>query len=287
MRERYAYRCLPPYRGVAHVVVAGATRAITYNGQCWQIQIEAEALPVRLLGRPGPASGRRITLGHWAPEGGLDVSGVRHVTPTEARHITTELVTLLAAGPLPCPLADPYELWLLDRDGLPLALLNSQRAAPAEVPYTTQWQAFGGEHGSTEMALAHALEHSVKRASNGATQWFLRHPDGRGSGGSGRHLARECEGRTLPASAFPVLTVRETGWDDESTRVLPAYLKRLAPRLLMLPLEDATRAELEQAALDQPEELWTFHQLYPRALNPTAWTAAFVGRQIERATCER
>jgi hypothetical protein len=287
MMERYAYRCLPPYRGVAHVVVAGETRAITHNGRYWQIQIEADSLPARLRNQPGPALGRRITLGHWQPEAGLDLSHVRHVSRAEALAMTERLVAELAAAPLPCPLDDRHELWLLDRSELPLALLNTQREPPNDVPHGASWQAFCGEYGSVDMAIAHALQRAVRHATNGAMQWFLRRDDGSGQGGMGRHIAADRIGRIVPPVDFPTLTLRDSPWDEESAAVLSRYLQRLAPRLLMLPLGDAQRAALEAAAIDQPEELWTFHRAYPRVLNPAAWTAAFVGLQIAQATASR
>jgi hypothetical protein len=84
-------------------------------------------------------------------------------------------------------------------------------------------------------------------------------------------------GRNLPASAFPELLVRETGWAVETAALVRDYHDWIAPRLLILPqLSVATRQRLEAAASVRPEALEQTYRLLPRRLDAARLNTALV-----------
>ncbi len=262
--RRYAVRRLNPYRGVTRVVEIPEARAASSDGVNWELQVQAE----RPVGWGSLNLNRVETLyyryGVWSAEEGL-ARYPAHPALERARlqRAAEHLVELLAAASpeeVHAP-EDRYECWLLDAaDRRPLALLAAVASAatiPAHV--SSRWHAAPGDAESLAglgRERAEALERAVARRA-GAHAWFERTADGGGTKvGSG-------DTAVLEAAAFPELLLGESWPDAETAATVAGYVEWLAPRLLMLPLADATRARLECAAAGQADAVAQFFRLYP------------------------
>jgi hypothetical protein len=205
---------------------------------------------------------------------------------------------------MPFERADTLELWLLEaRDGLPLALLGSRLASMAapNVVDATWRAAFEGddcfvapslqavsERPDQTPSIAHQeiLNRCVRKAASSRprAQWFRRDAAGNGVGAGGCNIDSALIGRTIEASWFPELLVREE-WDTELERALVRdYHDWLAPALLThSDLRRATRDRLERVACAQAEKLYRYRHLLPEIVNADLVNVALVEAVLRRA----
>jgi hypothetical protein len=273
----YSLRRLSPYQGTVQVVDLPGFRAMSPDGITWQVRVQS---------RYPRFAGRAV----WRADGSGNL--------IETDRMRAFFDAMRAAPPLPFPLADRQELWLLDgREQAPLALLASslERAAPPPT-LSPQWRAaLAGDDsfvsrtfssGNTVSLIAHRelVSRCVQKAAGARlqAQWFVRAEDGSGTGlgGSGDAL----RGRRLVREAFPELLVSEH-WETEAERgLLRDYHDWLAPGLLTHSnLTRGTRDRLEQAACRQAEKLYHLRQLLPEVLNPDLVKVAMVEAVMRRA----
>lgn len=277
----YALRRLNPYRGVVEVVDVGDAEARSLDGVTWHL-------------RADDGHGWVRPVGVWVVGEGVK-AGVAHRYPAL-------LAALAAMPPLPFPLADAVELWLLDKlTGMPLALLDAQRPdvhrhAPAElewIPFALRYRGFqSATLAEREAGTRHGLRHrdflqrivNLRARPYAAAQWFRRLPDGGGEGLTGYRLGPGWQGRSLIRAAFPELLV-SSEWNSLLEKsVIADYHAWLAPFLLCWPgLSDATRAGLEAAAMRRPHWLAQVHRLLPEVRDRDGINAALVAARLEQA----
>lgn len=283
--QYYAQRRMVPYRGVIHVVEVGDGQAYTIDGENWQARWSNP------FGQPYfPGGGcwvEAATLENYPGAEGL-VEAVRR------------------RPPLPFPLRDSVELWLLDGvSHMPLALMQTrpEGTGPGTVVDST-WRPFRVEDNSFRAAClreqdaardprAWAVPHrdvlarQVNRAAqpHAIAQWFQRRADGSGEGlAGGLHVSYELQGRLLPPAAFPELLVREDWPEPLQAELARAYHAWNAPLLLCHDtLRDDTRAWLEKAACERPEVLLEVCRLIPKFVDRRAVEVALVAARLERA----
>ncbi|MCA1979007.1 MAG: hypothetical protein LDL19_07175, partial [Thiobacillus sp.] len=292
--ECYAQRLLNPYRGVMHVVRYASAEAVTTDGVEWDIYVANDAL-LDGLGRAGRrAQISDIRYGHWSAEKGLkrgplypsdDFKRLEDMGAVVYEHL------LRVHRELPFRFRDAFELWLLGRDELPLALLHSVRSdSETDTRPPLDWRA---GIAAQEQFRSHAIEglaepagryltRHVNRLASGTVQWFRRADDGAGLGlhtlNGGEHL----KGRVLEAEAFPPLFIATHGMDAAHTRLVHDYHAWQAPWMLLLAhLDTPTRAALEAAACRQPDAIEKYCRLYPAVLDPVALRAARVQAALE------
>jgi hypothetical protein len=83
---------------------------------------------------------------------------------------------------------------------------------------------------------------------------------------------------------FPPCLIREDWQDDKEQELCDRYIRRLAPRLLMLQgLSGSVRERLENAAREHVFEIERFHSLYPEVVDHRLMTAARVEARMRRA----
>ncbi len=282
MAEYYSLRRLSPYLGIVQVIDAGTTCAYSTNGRNWQL-------------RTINAYGRFRLTGLWAD--------YESEAPQSAGDIG---VALRERPPIPYPLADHFELWLLHRETqMPLALLKTRRwrheigevEDPTWRPFLLEDNSFRSHTLDETLPPPHpaarpaAHRDHLERLVNGAArplpvaQWFERSPDGSGAGLSGLRVTAGLEGRTLPGAAFPDLLVDETHWPDARDAGLVAdYHDWNAARLLAHHgLTRATRARLERAACRTPEKLLDSYPMIPEIVDADAVKVALVEARLIRA----
>mgnify|MGYP000244586237 CR=1 FL=1 len=294
--ECYAQRLLNPFRGVMHIIRYRSAEAVTTDGVEWDIYVANDAL-LDGLGRAGKrAQISDIRYGHWSAETGLkrgplfpsdDFKRLEDMGAVVYEHL------LRMHREVPFTFLDQFELWLLDRDDQPLALLHSVRNdSETDTRPPLDWRAGlaarEGFHsaavgGLAEPAAAYLTQH-VNGLASGVAQWFRRSDDGAGLGlhtlGDGESL----RGRVLDADAFPPLFIATAGMDAAHARLVRDYHAWQAPWMLLLPHLDAmTRRELEACACRQAELIETHCRLYPQVIDHAALLAARVEAALLRS----
>lgn len=284
----YALRRVNPYRGVVAVVDTGEATAHSFDGVRWHL-------------RADDGFGLLRPVGVW--EEGV---GLRAGQPGAAPDLMAALET---RPPLPFPIFDTWELWLLHREtGQPLALVGTAREAePRPESREVQWLPFVptytgfhspalaererrattavGDHAAHREMLARIVNHAAR--PHAMTQWFKRDQAGVGQGTGGARLPHEWRGRQLPARDFPELLVQETWNSRLEQSVIADYHAWLAPLLLLWPrLTMESRDRLEALACKRPRWLFRVHRLLPRVVDPARLNAALVAARLELAQGE-
>ena len=263
MIRAYSQRLSPPFSGQAQIAESDRARAITMDGQHWEIHFT----------RGAPGNGGRGYLRHsrsffrianvqhgWirkVAEEGADDGGA-----VDERIL--ELAIFLAEAPLPFPMADVYEYWLLDtEDAPPLALIFSciESAQMATFPDHPEWAALSAaampvvrsakEMANGEPPINYQVERLVaeRAGSRPRAEWFHRHDTDPGD--------------------FPPLLLREDWQDTDARELCQRYLERQSPRLLMLHgLTHKVRSRMEHSAKANALEVERFHGMYPEIANP-------------------
>lgn len=294
--ECYAQRLLNPFRGVVHVIRYESAEAVTTDGIDWDIYVANDAL-LDGLGRAGKrAQISDIRYGHWSAEKGLkrgplypsdDFRRLEHMGAVVYEHLRQ------VHREVPFQFRDQFELWLLDRDERPLALLHSVRNdSETDTRPPLDWRAgIAAQERFQSAAIAGLAESAgvyltryVNGLASGVVQWFRRSDDGTGLGlhtlKGGEHL----RGRVLEADAFPPLFIATAGMDAAHTRLVQDYHAWQAPWMLLLPhLDAATRAALEASACQQAEMIEKHCRLYPAVIDRAALQAARVEAALVRS----
>ncbi len=264
MSPYYGVRRLGPYLGVIQVIDVGDACAYSTNGHSWRIRQQA-------------ASGRF----RW---------GVPHST-----NAPNLVEALEHHPPLPFPIRDRFELWLLRHNTRkPLALLSTRyHASEMEAVRNPHWHAFatadtGFNSGTLQAQPSHRdqLESLVNMASQPlpAAQWFERQDDGSGTGLQGLHLLDGEAGRVLSGEDFPELLVSEDWPDTVDRGLINDYHNWSAGSLLAHQnLSRSTRERLEQAACQRPTGLLTAYPLIPEVFDQDAIDVALVSARLMNA----
>lgn len=293
--EYHAQRLLNPYRGVVHVLRYQSAEAVTTDGIHWDIYVANDEL-LKGLPRHKKIQTSDIRYGSWSREKGLKRGPLypsEDFKRMEAQGALAFEALLQLHERLPFPLCDDLELWLLDQVGLPLVLLTSVlNEAEMEQNPTLHWRAGhvaqerfasaveGGPHGAADCLTRFIAEQA---GTPPVAQWFERQPDGSGIGLTGHNLPLSYQGRDLLQEAFPATLISPGRGEESQRRLVEDYVAWQAPCLLMLPLQKATRGNLEVLARQQPFEVLKHCQLYPEVVDQAQINAA----RVEAALCRQ
>jgi len=302
----FGLRRVNPFLGVVAVVKTPGARALSLDGVHWQIQVLAHP-PRGLWARGGEQEEPRyFRFGDWSESTGMTRVPLNPILDAGLMVARCQRIIwqVRAATPsLPFPLGPELELWLLDGDGLPLALLatalpRSDLDAYAVVDWTAGDRGDGRPFVSPTLAARgvpdrdasgrslhlEALECLVaQRAAPGhGTQWFQI--EGEEVLGLDHGADPALGGRRLARAQFPALSLR-TQWEGGDTqRLVDEYLAWLAPYLLMLPdLPDPVRQDLETMAAHHALLVDALWRLYPRVLDPALIRRARIEARLRSA----
>jgi len=286
--ECYAQRLLNPFRGTMQVIKYASAEAVSTDGVQWDIYVSNDELR---RGLEGPVQTSDIRYGNWSAEKGLKRGPLYPSEDFRRMEMMGAVVyehLLRVHEQLPFPLLDHYEYWLLDREGRPLALIDSvltEAAMQAERP--SRWrpgmaaQARFQSHacqGNDGQLAADMLADYINALAGTAPscQWFKRQGQAGGVGMGGMNLAPGLEGRHLPDSDFPELLLRRGGHDDAPRRLIEDFLGWQAAWLLTLPMRESERSRLEGEARRQANLVEGMCRLYPEIIDAAAINAARV-----------
>lgn len=303
----YAVRRLNPFRGVIQVAGNDQARALSPNGQEWEIQIRAERPDMWGAGSAGEPVTQFLRFGVWSASRGLKrVPAHPLLDLTTMLGRTEELTRSLAleGKNLPFPLLDRFELWLLDGiERMPLALLASSTDSGNLHKFVPRrWlcaDRANDDFPAPDTAREHPphprdtdphphmgrLERLVARESgDSAAQWFERTDNGAGSGQPVEGLV-ERSNRRLERRRFPELLLKED-WSNPLDRSLVSdYIQWLSPCLLTLQhLSDETRSRLEKDARGQASQVENTWSLFPRIIDRKVIEAARVEARLRRTS---
>lgn len=286
----YAQRLLNPFRGVMNVIRYQSAEAVTTDGINWEIYVSNDTL------REGLDSSKRIQTsdvryGSWSEQAGLRRGPI---FPSEDfKRLEGMGATIYEALPelhkqLPFAFTDHYELWLLNMDEQPLALIHSvTEQSEIETDIPVQWRA--GNHCqkyfkpeldifiAEDMTAAEMLMLHVNSTAGFPlkAKWFHRN-----SYGNGRCVAcinAEDNETELPATAFSKFFINAHEDNTACKQLLDAFIVWQAPWLLLLPtLSRQEREYFEQQARQQALMVAAQFRLYPEIINEDTIKAARV-----------
>jgi hypothetical protein len=287
--ECYAQRLLDPFRGTMLTIRHGAAEAVSLDGVRWDIYVANDLLRDGVVAR-GEVQVSDIRYGSWTHETGLKRGSIypsEDFKRMEALGAVVYEHLLHVHEQVPFPFADRLELWLLDRETRPMALLQSAvRPAEVRLDHRPHWrigmlarERFASAAVAAGAGAADYLERYVnaRAGPSPAAQWFDRGAPGRGAGLQGINLPTALAGRVLPADAFPPLMLADFGHDAPHGRLVADYRAWLAPWLLTLGhLDRDTRAGLEVQARAHALAVQAQHRLYPEIADEATLRATLV-----------
>lgn len=281
MIKTYSQRLLPPYYGLAQIAESARARAITVDGQIWEIQF----LHLGNNGLTQSNNGSKQSNLRYRRAVTISDSEIRqkNIGLDEEQTVDErilELTDFLSDVTLPFPSADHFEYWLLDeKNQSPLALIFSAKDSEQMNAYPSrpEWTALPAAVMPIEMTeeeksyssapVNYRLERLVaERAGiNPKAKWFTRNLN---------------EDQT-----FPTFMLTEDWQEKESINLCQRYLTRQSPRLLMLHgLSHELRAQLEINARTYALEVARFYPLYPEIFDQTLMNAILVEAKLRGVT---
>ncbi|MCB1864811.1 MAG: hypothetical protein KDG50_05235 [Chromatiales bacterium] len=251
MIRAFSQRLMPPFSGQVQIAQSDKYRAITLDGQIWEIQyVKRSHVRVATVSSSDIQSHR---VRDELRDGG------------SADEQLIELLDDLASIRLPFPAADLYEYWLLDAaDESPLALVFSCAEAEQmdKFPARAEWTALP----AAVMPIAQTDEEKRNQAPPVNYRFERLVAERAGTRPKARWFKRGADGHD--SNPFPPLMVRED-WPEASDRDLcRRYIERQSPRLLMLHgLDLDDRRRLERSCRPHAMEVARFCMLYPEIVD--------------------
>ena len=270
MAKTYSRRLLSPYTSMLQVAEIGDARALSSDGRNWQIQyrVDEQQQPEN---RGGGRAGEQYALLATVENGELKARPrFGFLDTAEVSTTLDELVALARDAALPFAAIDSFEYWLLDEaEKKPLALLRSCISVEEMATSTEELSAYRvrpewlampaaqlkiedpeTEPGQYVPPVNHRLQSLVEERAGlyPRAEWFDRSSD-----------------RDLD---FPSCLISEAWNREQDHELCQRYIRRLAPRLLMLQgLSHADRQKLEQAARENAIDVERFYPLYPEVID--------------------
>lgn len=258
-------RLLPPFSGQVQIAESDTYRALTIDGEVWEIQyVNRSHVRVATLSS--------IDIAKYAANPAL-------LENEKGDEKLIELLTFLSVATLPFASADHFEYWLLDADGLPLALIFSctEDTQIEKFPASTEWTALP--------AAVMPVEKTTAEIADGAPPVNYRLERMVAERAGNRSRATWFDRRRYQDDEFPALMIREDWEEPWQSELCQRYLKRQAPRLLMLHgLNRKVRRCLESFCKPQAMEVARFHTLYPDIVDSSIINALRVEAKLRAAS---
>ena len=266
----YSIRQLSPFVGTIQIVEGDYCRALSSDGQHWQIQASCETHQQKWAINDERYTPRRYVLyGSWHKDTGLSTLPLDPMLDVpDPASVKESLIKKLkhCEAKLPFPQLDHYECWLLDSDRQqPLALLASA-THEVMIPHVQRnnWLAI------PQQEQAQLSNHSLKTSAAEIENYINQHNSGHcwiknKPQQTPRPIDSACE-LTLN-TPLPELLVNSELLPDSLSKAYEELIDWQSPRLLSLHnLSDATRQQLEQLAQHHAQETFRRSGIYPQPL---------------------
>lgn len=302
----YAQRLLNPYRGIINTVKYQSAEAVSTDGVNWDIYVSNDLL-LEGLDTDSRVMTSDIRYGKWSLANGLKRGPL--YPSDDFKYLEQQGAIVLDYiqqhhDKVPFSLTDNFELWLLDRDFMPLALLDSvTEHQDIDEERNLSWRAGNLCRKTFKTAILQELLSTNSAHDNAAdyltnfinkqtsdppsAQWFERDPEGNAQGLLGINLSTDLQTRNLPAEVFPVALLNHPVTDALHHQLIDEFLNWQAPWLLLLPtLDQKTRNHYELSARNQALIVEQQYRLYPEiidraAINTARVEAVFRNSQVE------
>jgi len=273
---------MPPFAGQLQVAETGDARALSIDGEHWEIQFRfaGDAVDNRSNQRGSDKQANKYTAVATLTSTGLQRHQLHPIFDIDAVGVVIDrLFDWISHSSLPYPAIDRFEYWLLDQSGgKPLALLNSCISAEEIGPPAARptWMAMPAAQLQIEETTDHAT--SYVPPVNARLESLVAE-----RAGPSPRAAWFDRAETV-TTGFPPCLVSEDWAQDEHDRLCQLYIRRLAPRLLMLQeLAHADRQRLEQAARENALDVDRFYRLYPEVIDQKLLKVLRVEARLRRA----
>jgi hypothetical protein len=303
----FSQRLLNPYRGITNTIRYQSAEAVTADGVKWDIYVSNDGL---LEGLPYNRKTQvsDIRYGTWTEDTGLqrgplypsdDFKRLERMGDQVYEHL------LEVYQQAPFPYEDRFELWLLDSEDRPLALIDSAtQAADINLEQSLVWNPgilcrstftsaaanMIGIDSSRAGAVANYLAGYINSLTRdrASAQLFERRLDGRGFAVRDIRTMPGLENRLLPEDAFPSFMLRTGEHDRVHRRLIEDFFCWQAPWLLLLRnLDLETRRTYEQHARVQPLKIAGQYRLYPEIADRETIAAARVEARLRETMPEK
>ena len=279
MIRAYSQRLTPPFSGQVQIAESDRARAVTLDGNAWEIHFMHAAPGGQVPGylRHKRTYSRVANIRHSALR---EISTARKHDGQPLDERLLELAAFLADAELPFPATDQYEYWLLDsRDESPLALIFTCVEAESMETFPThlEWKALP--------AAVMPVDRTDEELKNGTPPVNSRFEGFVTERAGWRPKARWIQRGSSESEMCPTLLVRQDWDDDEARQLYQRYIERQSPRLLMLPgLSHEQRLTLEQAASGYATEVARFFPMYPEVADPELMSKIRVEARMRSVT---
>lgn len=255
-------------------------RALSLDGCNWAIQYSLGEDKRSRNRPPVTPSNLHFSLVATIEHGVLKTQAVHPFLDPEVVQSTIDrLFEAVTAARLPFAAIDRYEYWLLSHaDARPLALLHSciEEEEMTLAPPRPVWVSMPAAQ--LDVPAPEAVQDVYVPPVNYRLQKLVAARAG------AKPRAAWFQRRAPAMEDFPPCLLREDWENQEQQRLCDLYIRRLAPRLLMMQgLPQTVRQRLEQAARDQVFDVERFYRLYPAAVDRGLLTAARVEARLRGA----
>lgn len=291
----YAQRLLNPFRGVINIIEYESCEAVSMDGVHWDIYVQDADL-VSDIDDDIRVQTSDIRYGHWSKAEGLKRGPLYPSADFKRLEEMGDFVyeyLLQHHHKVPFPFEDHYELWLLDQEDQPLALIDSVTdPQKLDLDRPACWQiglacreSFQSGAMKTENSADYLNAYISQRCANQShAQIFHRQADGGGTGLHGIDLEPQLQGRILPESAFPRFMIQQANHDEQHHQLINEYLDWLAPWLLLLPhLDQEERKYYEEQSRRNALAVEKQYRLYPEIIDDSQIKASLVEAQLRRS----
>ena len=278
-----------------NIIEYADAEAVSLDGVNWDIYVRDSDLVLDLENR-SKIQTSDIRYGSWSQQQGLKRGAIypsNDFKILENRGAIVYEYLREHHQDIPFPFEDHYELWLLDKEDQPLALLNSvANADDIELNTPIKWKAgmacsqtfnsplwpdISAEE-TPRSCVAEYLNDYINgfAADTPAAQWFFRHHK-TCTGLQGINLKLQLENRQLECNKFPEFYITMHHHDDKHQKLLNDFLNWQAPYILLLQkLSDIDREYFEDQARNRALVTDKLCHLYPKVINQSFINAARV-----------
>lgn len=273
---------IPPFTGQLQVAETGNARALSIDGKNWEIQFRTTGNDYNTGPNPSNPNKQinKYTFIASITPTGLVRQPLRRFIDTAAVSFAIEhLSSWISQSSLPYPANDRLEYWLLDQaERMPLALLHTCISAEeVGVPSVRpMWMAMP----DAQLRIKETTDHltGYVRPVNARLESLIAE-----RAGPSPQAAWFDRAETM-TTEFPPCLIREDWEQEEHDRLCQLYIRRLAPRLLMLQgLAHEDRQRLENAARENALDVDRFHRLYAEVLDQKLLMTLRVEASLRRA----